>query len=60
MMQQYNAKVFMEKMSRVQCSGDSDGAIRNSVSLLSAASLLAIVRGLLSPIWVLLCKHAQA
>ena len=46
MMQQYNAKVLMEKIRRVQCSGDSVGAIRNSVSLLSAVSLLAIVRGL--------------
>ena len=34
-MQQCNARVLLQKMSRVQYSGDSVGAISNSVSLLS-------------------------
>ena len=34
-MQQCNARVLLEKMSRVQYSGDSVGVISNSVSLLS-------------------------
>ena len=48
-MQQCNARVLLQKMSRVQYSGDSVGAISNSVNLLSTVSLLVVLRDILGP-----------